>query len=138
MIDASFKTSIEQFLVLLAQRANLTDVTSTSALNWLSYQHTNWLMIVDNADHPNVNLQEYFPCTHGNILITSRNKAPKFYAPDNCYKIAKMSDEDSLTVCYKASHRTNELGSEHNAAIGLVHGLNYLALAIVQSASHLC
>ncbi|KNZ82006.1 Nephrocystin-3, partial [Termitomyces sp. J132] len=123
MIDASSKTTIEQFFKLLAQDANLTDATSTGVLTWLCYQQEEWLMIFDNANDPDVNLQE--------------NEASKFYAHGNCYKTAEMSEKDSLKIFYKASLRKNELESEHNAAIELVHELNYLALAIVQAAGYL-
>ncbi|KNZ82009.1 Nephrocystin-3, partial [Termitomyces sp. J132] len=138
MIDASSKATIQQFFKLLAQKVKLADLTSTGVLTWLGYQKKEWLMIFDNADDPDVNLQEFIPnCPHGNILITSRNDESKLYSQGNCYKTAEMSEEDSLKIFYKASQRKNEVESEHNAAIELVYELNYLALAIVQAAGYL-
>ncbi|KAG6895183.1 hypothetical protein C0992_002722 [Termitomyces sp. T32_za158] len=132
---SSSKASIEQFLTLLGQSAKLTDTTPAAALIWLCYQEEEWLMIFDNADDPDLNLQEFFPpCSHGNILITSRNEASKIYAPKNNDKIVEMSSDDSLEVFYKASQREK---NEQEAAKELVKELGYLALAIVQAGSYL-
>ncbi|KAG6867062.1 hypothetical protein C0993_007129 [Termitomyces sp. T159_Od127] len=135
MINASSKESIEQFLTLLAQSANLTDKTPAAALTWLCHQKENWLMIFDNADDPDIDLNAFFPaCNHGNIIITSRNEASKVYAPENHYKVREMSNEDSLAVFYKASQRPK---TEQAAANQLIKELGYVALAIVQAGRYL-
>ena len=54
------------------------------ALIWLTRQHTEWLLLFDGADDIKLNLREYFPrCTHGNILITTRNRNICLYAPES-------------------------------------------------------
>ncbi|KAG6884962.1 hypothetical protein C0993_007003 [Termitomyces sp. T159_Od127] len=132
---SSSKASIEQSLMLLARNAQLGDKTPSAALTWFCHQKKEWLMIFDNADDPDMDLNEFFPaCSHGNILITSRNEASKIYAPENHDKIREMSSEDSLAVFYKASQR---LKTEETAAKELVKELGYLALAIVQAGSYL-
>ncbi|KAG6867134.1 hypothetical protein C0993_006438, partial [Termitomyces sp. T159_Od127] len=111
-------------------KVKLTDATPAAALTWLCCQKENWLMIFDNADDPDINLLEYLPnCNHGNILITSRNSASNIYAPQNHYKVDKMTLEDSLAVFYKASQRSTD---EEEAAKELVKELGFLAFAIVQ------
>ncbi|KAF8224846.1 hypothetical protein L208DRAFT_1122411, partial [Tricholoma matsutake] len=41
---------------------------------WLARKHEEWLLLFDNADNIMLNLSQFFPsCSHGNILITSRN-----------------------------------------------------------------
>ncbi|KAG6875498.1 hypothetical protein C0992_003580 [Termitomyces sp. T32_za158] len=131
---SSSKASIEQFLTPLAQSAK-TDATPAAALIWLCHQKEEWLMIFDNADDPNIDLHKFFPdCSHGNILITSRNERSMMYATKSHQKIAEMTLEDSLAVFYKASHRAKD---EQEAAIELVKELGFLALAIVQAGSYL-
>ncbi|TRM67411.1 hypothetical protein BD626DRAFT_544908 [Schizophyllum amplum] len=47
------------------------------ALNWLARHNEEWLLFFNNADDPKLNIKQYFPsCSHGNILITTRNRAP--------------------------------------------------------------
>jgi len=48
--------------------------SENDALNWLSRQREEWLLLFNNADDTMLNLRDYFPrCSRGNILITSRN-----------------------------------------------------------------
>ncbi|KNZ72722.1 Nephrocystin-3 [Termitomyces sp. J132] len=135
IINASSQASTEQSLIFVAQSARLTDITPTAAFTWFYHQKKEWLIIFDNADDPDVDLQDFFPdCSHGNILITCRNEASRMYAQKNYYKIGEMSVEDSLAVFYKTSQRRN---TEEVAAQELVQELGYLALAIVQAGSYL-
>jgi hypothetical protein len=51
-----------------------TGESANDALNWLTRQRKEWLLLFNNADDTMLNLRDYFPpCAHGNILITSRN-----------------------------------------------------------------
>ncbi|KAG6872178.1 hypothetical protein C0995_012312, partial [Termitomyces sp. Mi166 len=134
MIDASSKESIEHFLVQVAHKAKLAEDTPAAALVWLCYQTTEWLMIFDNADDPDLDLWKFFPvCSHGNILITSRNEACTKYASEHFYKVGEMTNEDSLAILFKTSTRVSLSESEHAAAQDLVQELGHLALAIVQA-----
>ncbi|KAJ7794120.1 hypothetical protein B0H13DRAFT_2298720 [Mycena leptocephala] len=43
-------------------------------LLWLTSKVEEWLLFFDNADDPSIDLNDFIPqCTHGNIIITSRN-----------------------------------------------------------------
>ncbi|KNZ76408.1 Nephrocystin-3 [Termitomyces sp. J132] len=138
MIDASSQESIQQFLVQIAHNAQLPEATPATVLVWLCYQTTEWLIIFDNADDPDLDLWKFFPmCSHGNIIITSRNRACIKYAPENFYQVGEMLDEDSLSVLLKASLRCNLSEAEHAAAKELVQELGNLALAIVQAGGYL-
>ncbi|KAG6896782.1 hypothetical protein C0992_006088 [Termitomyces sp. T32_za158] len=135
MINASSQASIEQFLTLLARSVKLINTTPAAALTWLCYQKAEWLIILDNADDPDIDLNDFFPdCNHGNIIITSRNEGSKMYSIENHQKIQEMTHEDSLAVFYKASHRKKD---EQEDAKKLVQELGFLALAIVQAGSYL-
>src|ERR1700722_16213842 len=44
------------------------------ALDLLSKERKEWLLLFNNTDYTRLNLRDYFPsCCHGNILITNRN-----------------------------------------------------------------
>jgi hypothetical protein len=76
----------------------LTKTTGDSkndALRWLSSDCSEWLLLLENADDPAVNLGNYFPrSSHGNILITGGNHNALFYAPQSNYNVSKTPLED--------------------------------------------
>jgi hypothetical protein len=68
------------------------------ALDWLSRNHKEWLLLFNNADDTRINLRNYFPiCSHGNILITSRNHEICQHATGrrSNYKVSGMADPDA-------------------------------------------
>ncbi|KAJ7487132.1 hypothetical protein FB451DRAFT_1127346 [Mycena latifolia] len=72
-IDSSSQQKIESDLSAIA-RVNGIGETFQETLLWLSNKHTEWLMVFNNADDVQLRLIQYFPsCSHGNIIITSRN-----------------------------------------------------------------
>ena len=72
-IDASTVVTITADLRSIAITKGIGN-SENDALNWLSKQRREWLLLFDNADDMMLNLRDYFPrCAHSNILITSRN-----------------------------------------------------------------
>ena len=72
-VDASTVETITADLRNIAVTKGIGD-SENDALNWLSRQRKEWLLLFNNADDTMLNLRDYFPrCAHGNILITSRN-----------------------------------------------------------------
>ncbi|KAJ7433800.1 P-loop containing nucleoside triphosphate hydrolase protein [Mycena latifolia] len=115
LIDSSTVTTIETGLKFLAMTKSVGD-SSEAALQWLKVNQDEWLLLFDNADDPKINLNNYFPqCSHGNIVITSRN--PGLYAVD--------------LLLRSAAQDTNVRNKETAALI--VKTLCYLPLAIIQA-----
>ncbi|KAJ7059033.1 P-loop containing nucleoside triphosphate hydrolase protein, partial [Mycena amicta] len=72
-INASSAETIQAGYRQIAMAKKLGD-TAEAAQTWLKANQAEWLLLFDNADKPDLDLGEYLPqCTHGNILITSRN-----------------------------------------------------------------
>lgn len=96
-------------------RAKGTGESPQDALGWLSRQREEWLLLFDNADDTTLNLRNYFPrCSHGNILITSRNRDTRHYAPSqrsNC-KVSDLTPDDArgllLEIAGLKDGRSNE------------------------------
>jgi hypothetical protein len=75
---------------------------ATDALTWLARLKGNWLIVCNYADDTSLNLRQYFPaCSHGNILITTRNQQminlaqgveAECHVSDRCWKM-------TLTAC---------------------------------------
>lgn len=75
-------------------------------LLWLSGKRQQWLILFDNADDPKVNLGNYFPkCSHGNILITSRNRAIRNHAaaPQSSSNISRLSLDDAKALLLRVA-----------------------------------
>jgi hypothetical protein len=82
-IDATTIATIQSSFENIARNASA-GTTIDDALHWLWQQRSEWLLLIDNADDPEINLQQFCPrCVHGNVLITTRNPHCRRYAPDS-------------------------------------------------------
>ncbi|KAG9120792.1 hypothetical protein FRC07_003570 [Ceratobasidium sp. 392] len=141
-IDASSTGSISASLKAIALVAGAGS-TMDDALAWLVGQENKWLMVFDNADDTSLNLRQYFPdCSHGDILITTRNwhmhnlaGKTRLGVKAEC-QVSGMQQEDAkellLSVSNMASNDTTD-----NCGATLVKELGYLALAIIQAGAHI-
>ncbi|KAF7357145.1 FabD/lysophospholipase-like protein [Mycena sanguinolenta] len=130
LVDASSTESIETGLKNIAT-ANQIGNSSQDALAWLAGKHRDWLVFFDNADEPEMNLQKVFPkCTHGNIIITTRNPGLRVYGGYS--QVSDMEESDAVALllqraCHKPSAANEAL------AVEIVKELAYLPLAIIQA-----
>ena len=96
-MDASSSNTITTDLENIAQAKAAGD-SSQNALSWLARQHEEWLLLFNNADDAKLNLHKYFPsCSHGNILITSRNRDTRLHAlsPGSNYNVSNLAPSDA-------------------------------------------
>ena len=93
--------------------------------------------MIDNADDPEINLQQFFPaCRHGNIIITSRNPSCRLYAPDSHFNVSGMSTNDAIELLLKMTMAQRSPANLERA--GLICGeLGYLALAVAQAGAYI-
>ena len=102
-VDASTQETIIADLTNIALAKGI-GKSEKAMLDWLSRQREEWLLLLDNADNPTLNLRPYLPrCSHGNILITSRNRDTCFYAPQSC-RVSDMRPEDATDLLLKIAH----------------------------------
>ncbi|KAJ7445461.1 hypothetical protein FB451DRAFT_1433230 [Mycena latifolia] len=96
-VDSSSQQTIENDLVTLALTKKV-GKTFQDSLRWLSNQHTEWLIVFNNADDVNLNLGQYFPSgSHGNILVTSRNPDLRQLA-QAAHKVEEMALEEATNL----------------------------------------
>src|SRR5882672_5539937 len=108
-VDATTKETIIADLGQIALAKGLGE-SEKATLDWLSGQRKEWLLLLDNADDPTLNLLSYFPrCSHGNILITSRNRDTCMHAPQFC-QVSDMKPEEARDLLLKHARleHTNE------------------------------
>jgi hypothetical protein len=94
--------------------------TASDARIWLAGQCEEWLLLFDSADDTGINLQTVFPsCSHGNILVTSRNPETRAHAPYSNYKVSNMTPEDATDLLLTMIQR-EVLPETHNMAMSIV------------------
>ncbi|KAJ7640613.1 hypothetical protein B0H17DRAFT_1275719 [Mycena rosella] len=90
------------------------------------------MLLFDNADDPSIDLHRFFPpCTHGNILITSRNPGLRVYAGSHSL-VSDMEELDAVELLLTSAGENVTSGNRVIAA-DIVKTLWYLPLAIIQA-----
>ncbi|KAJ7850239.1 hypothetical protein B0H13DRAFT_2401391 [Mycena leptocephala] len=114
-LDASTTATIDTGLKSIATSKNIGS-SSQDALKWLATNQEDWLLFYDNADDPKLNLNPFLPqCTHGNIIITTRNPGLCVYARANS-AVSDMEETDAVELLLKSAAQENSLTTERIAA----------------------
>ncbi|KAJ7143453.1 hypothetical protein C8R46DRAFT_1360542 [Mycena filopes] len=130
LVDASSIETIKIGLQNIAQSGAVGDSVE-DALIWFKGQHDNWLLCFDNADDPDISLNDFIPqCNHGNILVTSRNPQLAVYGASS--SVSDMEEPDAVTLLLRSASRENSAENVKVAAV-IAKALYYLPLAIVQA-----
>ncbi|KAJ6564841.1 hypothetical protein B0H19DRAFT_1286501, partial [Mycena capillaripes] len=130
-VDASTTETIETGLKKIATVKNAGN-SSQEAVQWLAANQEDWLLFLNNADDPKLNLNGFLPrCNHGNIIITSRN--PELPGYGGSYSFVTDMDEDEAVAVLLQSARCNISPANKGIASEIVKDLGYLPLAIVQA-----
>ena len=107
-------------------------------MHWLSNCSKPWLLVIDNADDPDMDVSNYFPAGgKGHILVTTRNPGAVVHATAGTFRFREMDPEEAITLLLKSAQSPNQL--EHvdpesrKLAQGIALELGYLALALTQA-----
>lgn len=119
----------------ISRRCGL-DESSKSAVSWLQDTSQPWLLILDNADVPTINLSPYLPAgIHGSVLITSRlpECARKYSNAGNDY-YERLAEETAVELLLRSCGINPIAWSEckYDAHL-IVDLLGCHALAVVQA-----
>ncbi|KAJ6459278.1 hypothetical protein C8R45DRAFT_1182813 [Mycena sanguinolenta] len=90
-----------------------------------------WLLFFDNADDPEINLNQFIPrCNHGNIVVTSRNPNLRGYGESS--HVSDMEQSDAVALLLKSAQQVMSAPNQLLAQ-DIVKALWYFPLAIVQA-----
>jgi hypothetical protein len=105
-----------------------------SVKRWLSRKN-HWLLILDNADNPNLDISNFFPSRdRGTILITTRNPDLQRYNTAGSHKVEKLDVKDAVDLFLKTTALEDpEDDNVRHGAERIVNELGCLALAIIQA-----
>ncbi len=136
-VDASTDNNAESGFYATAECCDLKGCDPPRTRRWLSNQKDPWLLILDNADDPAMELPKYFPGgSRGTILITTRNPDLKKLATVGSSEVGRMNVEDAASLLLKASESGDPQSDTSKAlATKIVDTLGCLALAIVHAAA---
>ncbi|PVF91051.1 hypothetical protein CPB86DRAFT_720161, partial [Serendipita vermifera] len=95
-LNASSKVALEADLHALVQSQ---PDGHTDALVWLANTPRDWLIIMDNADDPSLELARFLPrCSHGHVIITSRNHFRITLSPESTYYIDSLPLDEATAL----------------------------------------
>ena len=99
-IDATTTETIDADLKNIAFGKGIGE-NANDTIVWLAEKREDWLLLFDNADDTTLNLSRFFPsCSHGNILITSRNRGTLIHAPGFNYNVGSLTPEDARDLLF--------------------------------------
>ncbi|PVF99247.1 hypothetical protein CPB86DRAFT_299159, partial [Serendipita vermifera] len=127
-LDASSQATLEADLKTLVKSQSDTD---TDAIVWLATIKRDWIIIMDNADDPSLDLAKYLPrCTHGHVIITSRNRFRTILSPKSAYHVDSLPlDEATSLLLATSGYEDNEINKKLSKDIAKEVGCLPLALA---------
>ena len=137
-IDASSKITANQGFLEISQICGV-DKDPKVVRQWLSNTQNNWLLIIDNADDPSVDVSQFFPTgNRGSILLTTRNPDCKIHSTVGSCELGQMDKDETVTLLLKATGAENTADETlRKKAIPVTQTVGYLALAIIQAGAYM-
>jgi tetratricopeptide (TPR) repeat protein len=104
-IDASSRESAKQSFSEIAKIGGV-EPNELAAKNWLSNLVHSWLLLIDNADDPDISVEDYFPeGERGFILVTTRVPENKMHGNigSRFYQFEKLESEAANELLLRAA-----------------------------------
>lgn len=133
-IDATSGETAKQSFAKIGKTGGM-EATQSAGKHWLSNLDEPWLLIINNADDPNLDLPDLFPeGDRGHILVSTRNPGFRVHATVGSTEFKGLKEKEALTLLLRAAgvplpwdSATESTGNQITSALG------YLALALVQA-----
>ncbi len=101
---------------------------------WLANSTDAWLLLLDNADDPSIDVSRYFPPGgRGSVILTTRNPDCKIHATAGSTEVGKMGRDEAMSLLVRASGEEETDDGLRNRARPVVELLGYLALGIIHA-----
>ncbi|CAG7849813.1 SubName: Full=Related to kinesin light chain {ECO:0000313/EMBL:CCA76161.1} [Serendipita indica DSM 11827] len=137
MVDASSQSQLEADLArsIRSLGPEYSKMTWKDAVAYLDGKEKGWLLYVDNADSPELDLLPYLPHSiHGATLITTRNVGCVNYAPDGAVHVGGLEESEAVNLLHTTANITPTSDVE---SLEIVRELGMLALAITQAGAYI-
>lgn len=98
---------------------------------YLTNSQEPWLLILDNADDPLLDISRYFPVgNRGTIIVTSRNPECRCHATVGSRELREMESDEAINLLLRSGDLSKEDQNLRDVALPIVQTLGYLALAV--------
>ncbi|KIW02607.1 uncharacterized protein PV09_06055 [Verruconis gallopava] len=142
-IDASTTENAEASFAKIDQQVrdgsnHSKEGSCSAAMHWLLQCKKPWLIVLDNADDPDMDLSRFIPAgSHGHILITTRNPSVVDYATVGHVKFQGMDPEEAISLLLRTAKVMDQTESPNPRSRSLAQciasELGYLALPLAQA-----
>ncbi|KIW10708.1 hypothetical protein PV08_11672 [Exophiala spinifera] len=108
-VDVSTPSQAENGFLDIASRLQISASTWEDGRQGLANIRQPWMLVLDNADDPNVDYQAYFPpSTCGVVVLTSRNAECGQYATTDHVALEGLPTEEATELLLKAANVIGE------------------------------
>ncbi|KAH8804032.1 hypothetical protein DL96DRAFT_1823058 [Flagelloscypha sp. PMI_526] len=134
-VNASSQLTLENDLKAIVASKSL-GTSIDDAMHFLRNRKAEWLLFLDNADDPKLDLHPFVAWGHGNVLITTRNSEVRTHAPRCSLRVDSLEDDEAVSLLLLgmevlAGQDTQKIARE------IVQELGCLALAVNQARAFL-
>ena len=132
-LDASSMKTAEGSLREIASYGKV-DPNPKAAKHWLTNARAPWLLIIDNADDPEMPIEDCFPAgQQGSILITTRNPRFKVHGTilSRSYNFERLDPSEAQNLLLRTADEINPSIMIRNAAMAISEEMQCLPLALV-------
>ena len=129
--------SAERDCKAIAQLLGLSGSGIEQVRRTLSNRKEPWLLVLDNADNPEVDYSEYLPPFGGAVIITSRNPELKRYSTVGHFDLEGLDENDALHLFFISANLTLDSSTEPQAQALVIEALQCHPLAIIQAGAHI-
>lgn len=139
-LDAASLATAEQGYVAIGRLCGLVQPSVETVKNWLASLDLPWLLIIDNADNPEIDYSQYMPSgMRGDILLTTRNKdCGVEYGTVGWITLDALELELARELLLRATCVTQTRWREKEAAAtSVIETLGSHTLAIVQAGAYI-
>lgn len=133
-IDATSMETAKQSFAKIGKQGGM-EATLDAGKYWLSNCEEPWLLIINNADDPSLDLLNQFPeGDRGHILVTTRNPNLTVHGTVGAMELKGLKPRDASLLLLRAAVTPKPWDKAiDDAANEIADALGYLALALVQA-----
>ena len=111
------------------------EATQSAGKYWLSNLDEPWLLIINNADEPTMDLRQLFPeGERGHVLVSTRNPDFRIHATAGAVEFTGLKEREALLLLLRSAAISEPWDTAiEKTGNAITNTLGYLALALVQA-----